>query len=199
MQSHLTKIFLLFWLFCAGRAAAQPRVGVILGMGISTPVFHTGQVASETLTISDKTGWVLGVFTQIPMHSHWTFQPGLRYTAKGHRERHMSNIGYYSYDFTESSNLPYFELPLNFMHSQKPNGDGFRFGAGPVVSFAIHNGFRYPVKRTDFGANAFVGYQSAIGFSINLTYTYGFGNTALNPSSEELKNRFAALTIGYLF
>jgi hypothetical protein len=177
----------LLWLFSAPSATAQPPIGVKLGAGLATAHFETiSNSYYAEVSAKSKVGLMFGVFTQLPVKSLWVFQPGVQYAFKGYRlyRRSVDN-----FEFTSREVLPYLEAPLNFLHASRPNGTGFLIGGGPVVGLLVARGYRSS-NPVDVGLNLKTGYRIPVGFSLNLDYTYGFSN---------LKNRFLALTVGYLF
>lgn len=138
-----------------------------------------------------------GIFGQIPLKKNWVFRPVLQFVNKGYREQYSDQ--YYAYRTPVP--LRYFEVPLSFVYTTLPNGNGLLLGGGPSVSFSSNRKYQYrPIKSLDAGAHILLGYQTALGFSANLTYTHGFVNVSeFTDQVPVIKNRFAALTVGYLF
>jgi hypothetical protein len=187
VQRLLLSVLVLLWLFAVPPASAQPPIGVKVGAGLATAAFETISNSYYTeVSAKSKVGLVLGVFTQFPVKGLWVFQPGVQYAFKGYRLYHRS---VYNPEFTSREVLPYLEAPLNFLHASRPNGNGFLIGGGPVVGLLVARGYRSS-NAVDVGLNLKTGYRVPVGFSLNLDYTYGLTN---------LKNRFLALTVGYLF
>lgn len=178
---------------------AQPPVGVKLGLGLTTPTVTLMPNTYSTSSAETNTGLLFGLFTQVSLSSNWILQPALQMAFKGFNERVESNSTTNS--FTYSHTTTYLELPLNFVHATKPKGRGFQIGAGPVVGLLLNRGAQlYPLKLGDFGVDALVGYQTPIGFSVTLSYTHGLVDVSKNKAYlPEMKNRFAALSVGYLF
>lgn len=178
---------------------AQPPVGVKLGLGLTTPTVSLMPNPYSTTSAETNTGLLFGLFTQVSLPSNWILQPALQMAFKGFNERVESNSTTNS--FTYSHTITYLELPLNLIHATKPKGRGFQIGAGPVVGLLLNRGAQlYPLKLADFGVDALIGYQTPIGFSISLSYTHGLVDVSENKTFlPEMKNRFAALSVGYLF
>jgi hypothetical protein len=193
-------MLLLLCLLAVQTATAQPPIGVKLGMGWSTPVVTVASGGSgATYTPKNKDGIVLGLFTQLSLQAGWLFQPGVQYVSKGYGEHRVSSA--YNYNFVINENLPYIEVPLNVLHASKPNGNGFLIGGGPAVGFLLERDYRYNgIKAMDVGVNLMMGYKVPVGFSLNLHYTYGLLDVSEKTAYvQALKNRFLALTVGYLF
>ena len=209
IQASLIRGFVLRLLFCGlaflcffarYKASAQPPVGVKIGMGWSAPAVTVGSGGyGDSWTPKSKYGIVLGLYTQFPLQTHWLLQPGVQYVSKGYGEIQVSSIS--NYDFVINENLPYIEVPLNVLYATGSNGNGFLIGGGPAVGFLLQRDYRYNgVKAVDVGVNLMIGYKIPIGFSLNLNYTHGLSNVSEQTNNvQEVKNRFLALTVGYLF
>jgi hypothetical protein len=191
--------YLAFSFFLVTVAAAQPPVGVKLGLGLTAPAVSLMPNSYSTSSAETNTGLLFGLFTQVSLPSNWILQPALQMAFKGFNERVGSNSTTNS--FTYSHTITYLELPLNLVHATKPKGSGFQIGAGPVVGLLLNRGAQlYPLKLADFGVDALVGYQAPIGFSVSFSYTHGLVDISKNKAFlPEMKNRFAALSVGYLF
>ena len=200
MRLPLQTSLLLFFIVFTGGIAAQPRIGLKLGVGFSMPIAtYKPNTYGTTTRDGSATGFVWGAFVQVPLNRQLSLQPSLQFSNKGIREKHTAASNGYTSTYTVSST--YLEVPLNIIHSFKEKHNGFLIGAGPVISFLRNGrGGRYPLKSTDIGASFLMGYQLPIGFSMNLSYTHGFTNVSADGYSlSELKNRYASFYIGYLF
>jgi hypothetical protein len=145
-----------------------------------------------------KPGAIVGMFVHLPLKNHWLFVPAVQLSSKGFKERHISPL--YGYNFTSNSVLNYLELPLTFLHTSRKDGSGFQAGGGPVVGLLLSDFHNYLVKNWDVGLNGQLGYQTPIGFSAQLGFTFGLVNVGQSYSSvPTIRNRFLALTIGYMF
>jgi hypothetical protein len=199
MRSLLFCGFVVLCLFTGNNVLAQSSIGIKLGMGISMPSVTVKTDRFDNWSPENKYGIVFGMFAQVPLQGQWVFVPAAQFSSKGLKERHVSAM--YNYNFTITKHFSYLDLPLNFVHSSKAKGNGFQIGGGPVVSFLLNDGYRsYPVKSLDFGVNGLLGYQTPIGFSVQLNYTFGVADVGENLSNvPHIRNRFLALSVGYLF
>lgn len=179
--------------------------------------FANVKVKADDLTGSPKTktGITAGLFTKLPLSSDISFQPGLNFVQKGYIVK--DDIG------TETANLNYLELPLNFVYS-KSVSNGLFIGAGPSIAYGLSgsdklkykdggmpdqsdkvhfgSGADDDVKPFDFGANFIVGYQFKGGFLITGNYTLGLSKINNEDDSVEsgsIKNNYFGVKLGYVF
>lgn len=203
IRKHTRLVFLPLFLFWSVAIAAQPHIGLKAGVGWSSPQlsFEPANPYGTSTADGGRAGIVLGLFTQLPLQAHWQFQPAFQLVHKGYNEKHTYQFGSSTDSYTIGNSNTYFELPLNVVYASKTGGSGLQVGAGPVISFLSGRSYQaYGIKKLDAGVDVFVGYQTEIGFSAQLSYTHGFAN-AVEPGGglSRLKNRFAAFTVGYLF
>jgi hypothetical protein len=200
MRLSLPSGLLLFFTAFASSIKAQTQVGIKLGLGLSMATVTSISRPNTTRSFRSSAGFVAGAFLQVPLKGHWSLQPGLQFSRKGINEDYTYRSNNTSYSYSTSDGVTYLELPLNIIHSFKEKHSGFFIGAGPVISFSKNSNQYSGFKSTDVGADVLLGYQTPIGFSINLSYTHGFTNAAAGIYAfSEWRNRFAALTVGYLF
>ena len=199
MRNYLFCSFLLFCLCCSTNVWTQSSFGIKLGMGLSTPSITVMPDTYDSWLPESRFGAVFGVFAQVPLRGEWVFLPAVQFSSKGFKERHASTTS--NYNFTLANPYFYLDIPLNFVHTSSAKGNGFQLGGGPVLSYLLNNRYRsHAAKSVDFGVNGLLGYQTPIGFSVQMNYTFGFANAGDKAYHvTNLKNRFAALTIGYLF
>lgn len=195
MKYMLPASFLATLLLAALCLVAQPRIGIQVGLGLSMPRVTQVQNPGYEWSAESKSGFVFGVFSQFPLAKNLIFRPALQFANKGYRERQDGQ------SFSIPAQHGYFELPLSFVYASRPDGNGLLLGGGPTVGFTSNSDYQYrPVKSLDAGAHILLGYQTPLGFSANLSYTHGFVNVSAFPDqTPDMKNRFAAFTIGYLF
>lgn len=195
MKYMLPASFMATLLLAALCMAAQPRIGVQVGVGLSMPRITPMQNPGYEWSAENKSGFVGGIFSQFPLTKNLIFRPALQFANKGFRERQAGQ------SYRIPVHLGYFELPLSFVYTSLPDGNGFLLGGGPTIGFSSDRDYQYiPTKSLDAGAHILLGYQTPLGFSANLTYTHGFVNVSASPDrAPDMKNRFAALTVGYLF
>lgn len=166
-----------------------------MGAGLSMPQITTVQSPGYEWSAENKSGFVGGIFSQFPLTKNLIFRPAIQFANKGFRENQPGQ----SYRIHVQHG--YFEIPLSFVYASLPEGNGFLFGGGPTIGFGSDREYQYiPTKSIDAGAHILLGYQMPLGFSANLTYTHGFVNVSeFADRAAVIKNRFAALTVGYLF
>ena len=195
---HLSLFLLCF--FGATAVAAQ-RIGARLGLGITSPAVTYQPNPYSELSAESNTGLVLGIFTQATLSSNWVLQPAVQLAFKGYMEKYASNFSPNSSRYSSPITITYLELPLDFIYAAGAKGNGFQLGAGPVGGVLLNRDAQlYALKAFDLGANVLAGYQTPIGFSVHLSYTHGFFNAAKGDAFlTKMKNRFTALTVGYLF
>jgi hypothetical protein len=192
--------FTLLSLMVHYTALAQPPVGLKVGVGWSNPhvAFSQGPYNEYSSPDGGRYGMIVGLTTQVPLKAGWWLKPAVQFAWKGFFENY-SSFGGYNYQVGNTMN--YLEVPLNVIYTTRLKGTGFQVGGGPVISYLLNSNFRnYALRRTDVGFNVVTGYQTAIGFAFNLSYTHGLGDLVKNETTlSSLKNRFLGLTVGYFF
>jgi len=167
-----------------------------------------------------KTGFNVGVNAEIPVAEDFYLQPGVLFTTKGAKGDKDA--------FVKKWNIPYIEVPINFLY--KPElGDGkLLLGIGPYIAFAVGGkvtdqnskewdieykneiklsqwGLAYYAKRMDFGGNLLVGYELSSKLSAQLNAQLGMVKintkiTDLNPPDKtKYKNTGFGVSLGYRF
>ena len=191
---------ILFCLVQTSTVLGQASIGLKLGIGLSTPHVAFSQSSSTDRSSPDggRPGMTVGLITQIPLANKWWLKPAVQFAWKGFFERYESIEGY---QYRLGNTMNYLEVPLTIVHTSGQKGTGFQLGGGPVLSYLLNPNFRgYALERRDIGLGLSTGYQEAIGFSINFSYTHGLTDLSKDKTSfSSLKNRFVAFTLGYLF
>jgi len=102
------------------------------------------------------------------------------------------------------------EIPLNVVYRLKDNG--FFAGGGPVLGYNLSGKVKGhdesekielgsgegQIRRLDFGANAFAGYQLNNGLFFTVNYTLGLTNW-LNTDVLTWRNNILGVSVGYFF
>lgn len=145
---------------------------------------------------TSKLGALAGVFARMDLGKNACFQPELLMVGKGMKENNQN----YSY----RTDLTYLELPLNILYTPATSKGSFFIGGGLAPAYYIGKNVFYSgytgFKKFDFGINILTGYESPMGFSINLHYTYGLLNISGNRTDIPVaKNRCFGLSVGYTF
>jgi hypothetical protein len=180
--------------FCqeeSGEKENKLRFGIKAGMAVAN---MQSEYRSVPTYYSDrKLGGMVGILIRTPLGRSLYFQPELLMVGKGYQEQQ---------EFYDARvDLTYIELPLNLLYKSK---GGFFIGGGPAPSFLIGENIFYfgnqNSKEFDFGINVLAGYETPLGFSINLNYTHGLLNlTSDTENVTILRNRSFGITVGYLF
>lgn len=176
----------------------KARVGIQVGGALSS--------ISEQDDIDSKFGFTGGLALDMPLSSHFIFQPQLNFVSNGGQSEGIVRV-----------NLNSLELPLNFMYRQN-NKAGFFIGAGPFVGYGLGANIKVDgeetlklkygnnsgdnVVRWNFGANVLAGYLLSNGLQIALNYNMGFTDingthgVAVDDLSKPM-TRYFGLRIGY--
>lgn len=207
-----TFLMLLLILITAFSLSAQTTIGFTAGVSFAN-VTAKSQGISASLKL--KTGFTAGIILNAPLSANFSFQPALNFVQKGYKIKDDAG--------TETVNLNYLEVPLNFVYSTKKN-EGFFIGAGPSLAYGIsgkdkvkYAGNGMPddnekvkfgsgadeVKEFDFGINAIAGYRLASGFMVSANYNLGLSKINNDDGSGEedgtIKNKYFSIKIGYTF
>jgi hypothetical protein len=198
-------IFLLILLCSAKATTAQPRIGIQLGGSLYRPV-SSGTVSSfngDMYNISGSDGgFAGGIFVHAKVGRQLFLRPSLEISFGKINETAASN-SYPSY--TNKHLVSFLHIPIPVVYQFKGKS-GLYAGGGPALSIFMNsilmNGqnSRTLLKKADVAATVLAGYETEIGFSINLRYQFGFINKIDKEGSNAvLKNRLINFTVGYLF
>ena len=205
MKTTKTIVLMLMILLASVSLSAQ-KIGLTGGVAFANV---TAKLEGVSVSAKMKPGFTMGVFTDIPVSSNFSFQPALNFVQKGSKSGDET--------YKDKLNYNYLEVPLNFIY----NNSGFFIGAGPSTSFGISGKEEFidkqdpansentkvkfgsaeeEVKRCEFGANVLTGYQTAGGFMFSVNYNLGLNNIANGNAIEggTIKNKYFALKIGYI-
>jgi hypothetical protein len=130
----------------------------------------------------------------VPLKKELIFRPGAEIVSKGIRQKSDFSSGDYPVRFT------YIDFPLNILYKKNYTHGHLIAGGGPVVGVPIKDYYSaYPLK-TEFSINGLIGYEIAIGFSLNLNYTYGLSNASNDKQFiSKISNRYLGIFLGYSF
>lgn len=201
----------LMILLTAFSSSGQTTIGLTAGASFSNVTIKAQGIS---LSPKSKTGITAGIFLDVPLSANFSFQPALNFVQKGYKMKDETA--------SETVNLNYLEVPLNFVYSTKKN-EGFFIGAGPSFSYGISGMDKFKssdgsipsdnekikfgsganeIKPLDFGLNALAGYRLTKGFIILASYNLGLNKINNDDGSAEtgtIKNKYFSLKIGYLF
>jgi hypothetical protein len=187
--------FLLITFFITEFSFGQkPVIGIKLGLALSNATINQNGTGPSTFKTSGRTGALGGIYLDVPLSKELIFRPGVEVVSKGVREKD----DYSSFDYPVI--FTYIDFPLNILYKKNYTNGHLIAGGGPVIGFPVsdYNG-GYPLK-TEFSINGLIGYELAIGFSLNLNYTYGLSNASRNKQIiSKISNRYLGITVGYTF
>jgi hypothetical protein len=191
---HLINFLLITFFINSFSFGQKPVFGIKIGLALSNATIdQTGGVPSSLKTTT-RTGVLGGVYLDVPLKKELFFRPGAEIVSKGVREKNDFSSSDYPVIFT------YIDFPLNILYKKNYTHGHLIAGGGPVIGVPIRDYFgAYPLK-TEFSVNGLIGYELAIGFSLNLNYTYGLSNASRNKQLiSKISNRYLGITIGYSF
>jgi len=173
----------------------KPVFGIKAGLALSNATINQTDTNSNPLKTSPRTGVLGGIYVDVPLGKELIFRPEADIVSKGIREK---------YDYSSSSDYPviftYIDFPLNIFYKKNYTNGHLIAGGGPVIGIPLKDYYSiYPLK-TEFSINGLIGYELAIGFSLNLNYTYGLSNASSNKQLiSKISNRYLGITVGYSF
>lgn len=173
---------------------AKAKIGIRIGTAIANIKLEYPNAATSP-TYSSKVGLLFGFFVNYSLTNTLILQPGLQYVRKGAKQN-SSN----SYDSKIKFN--YAEIPINLLYGAAQKKGTLYFGGGfsPAFKLASHSAYDSELKNFDLGINALAMYQSTLGFSISLGYTYGLlNNSVVKTNVSNIQNRYLGITAGYEF
>jgi hypothetical protein len=201
--------FVLFILFIAHQKAICQKARLGIGAGVTLANMYSN-ADGEKDNGDSKIGLTIGVFTDIPLSSHMSFQPALNFLQKGTKDNDDG--------IKAKVNLNYLELPLNFLYNSNSTAGNFFIGGGPSFAYGISGkttitfqGEKESAKvnfgsdpsddlrRLDMGVNFMTGYCLKSGFRVALNYNHGLSN--LNPGGNDegkLRSSYFGLGIAFL-
>ena len=192
---YLFPVFLVTTLFVAKFSFGQkPVFGIKLGVALSNATIKWNPDPCG-YSYSTKAGLLGGIYFDLSLAKQLIFRPGAEVVFKGARERYI-NAG-----FSSPIRLTFFDIPINILYKGKVGTGYILVGGGPVISPPLNNSYsNYYACKTDFSVNGMVGYEVAIGFSINLNYCYGLTNVSKNKQYiSKISNRYMGISVGYSF
>jgi hypothetical protein len=103
---------------------------------------------------SYRTGFEAGLVSTIAW-GHFALQPAVRYAQKGYHVAgtytYPDNLPPYSFETQADYRLNYLTIPLNFLYTQQPTGQGVQVFAGPYLSVLV--GGHYEAQTTYLNAS----------------------------------------------
>jgi len=205
MKTSVKILVVITLVLSATYTQAQTRFGIKGGLNFSTASFSQNKV---TFTPDSKTGFTLGVISEIPLATDFYLQPGLLFSTKGLIV--SSSLLGLSSDYSMSTNN--IEIPINALYKLHAGSVKVLGFAGPYIGYAVSGKEKYEGVSSDIkfsgdnkGMNAFdFGLNFGAGVEISnfqITAQYGLGLTNLFSQSSEgtMKNKVFGVSVAYLF
>ena len=195
LPKYLPRVFfmamLLISVVCPGQKLS---FGTKAGVIFSNATIRDANAGDPDTRVTGRTGITGGFFASMALGQKAIFRPGIEIVSKGVRNNYNSNGASYGVPFT------YVDVPLNVLYKINFSKGHLLVGGGPYIGFSVKDFYPiYPVK-TDAGLNALTAYETSIGFSFNLNYSYGLSNASNNTDLySKIMNRYFGITVGYLF
>ena len=198
--------------------------GISFGLrgGVNFQNINGKDVTGDKLKLDLLTGFNAGVVIQIPVAPEFYVQSGLLYTTKGAKSDNFQGTS-----INMKLNPSYIELPINLLYKPLLGQGHLLLGFGPYLAYGIggkatigsneydieyanefSNVFPYGqyLKRLDYGANLFFGYELSNGISLQLNTQFGLAeinakntNPLYNNADTSFKNTGFGLSLGYMF
>lgn len=205
--------------FGATPATAQVEFGFRPGLTIADVSLDTDGVEPDFDT---RTGFVAGIFLEVPLSANLSFQPGLSYAQKGAGV----SESFEGEDFNFGVELDYIEAPLLLKYAFPTTGSvGVHLYGGPALAFesscklafegegveasvdcdAEGSDIQFDTKSFDVGAMLGAGVSFPVGaratFLVDAFYNFGLTSILDDPENEDnsLKNRTFYGTVGVSF
>lgn len=219
------NLFLIAILVMFGFSAmSQQTEGISFGLrgGVNLQNINGKDVSGDKLELDLLTGFNAGVVVEIPVAPEFYFQSGLLYTTKGAKSDNFQGSG-----MSVELNPSYIELPLNFLYKPLLGQGHLLLGFGPYVAYGLGGKAKLGsddvdieytkeyssllpygqyLKRLDYGANLFFGYELSNGISLQLNTQFGLAeinstntNILYTNSKASFKNTGFGLSVGYMF
>lgn len=223
----MKKIYTLLALaLVSGSVMAQSKDGVKFGVRAGVN-FASVALSGKDVDKEDKDGlksltsFNFGGYAEIPISEKFSIQPGLSLSGKGYKTESSDTDDGITFTDKVTNNLMYLEIPINAVF----NFNGFYFGAGPYLSYAISGKSKYKgtvtgepdenkeedikignnkdedqIKPLDFGVNAMAGYKLPNGLNFGLNYGLGLSNLDVDSSKDyKMSNRVFSVLVGFSF
>jgi hypothetical protein len=165
---------------------------------------------------SSKTGLTVGLFVDVPVSTHFSFQPAVNFVQKGTKDEQTD--GGITAKLKMTVNC--LEVPLNFIYNAHGSSGNFFIGAGPSLAFSMSGKLKYKddqgnavsetlnfgsseddaMKGFDLGANFVAGYQFKAGILIAANINAGLSNLAVDKTNgDKLHSQYVGIRLGYMF
>lgn len=218
------NLFLLAIMVMFGFSAMSQTEGISFGLrgGVNFQNINGKDVTGDKLELDLLTGFNAGVVIQFPVAPEFFVQSGLLYTTKGAKSDNFQGT-----NINMELNPSYIELPINLLYKPLLGQGHLLLGFGPYLAYGIggkatigsdqydivfanefSSAFPYGqyLKRLDYGANLFFGYELSNGISLQLNTQFGLAeinakntNPLYSNGDTSFKNTGFGLSLGYMF
>ena len=203
-MKNLMKLLFVFVLFSMTTQIYGQTITVKGGLNLSTM-----NVKDDDDTYSDKfkmkPGFHIGATAEFPITEAVAFETGLLLSTKGYKANEKETYGGETYEYNESVNLLYLDIPL-LAKAYFDIGEAKIFGAfGPYIGYGLSGKSKYDYtgsgethseeedikwgsgdedyfKRLDFGLSAGAGIEMN-SIVIGLSYNLGLANISSDTSN----------------
>lgn len=193
LKHSLIHFFIIVFFITPHSFGQKPTIGIKLGLSFPNATINQTEGQPNWKT-SPRTSVLGGVYLNVPSGKKLIFRPGAEIVSKGFRHRDEFSSFAYPEIFTS------IDFPINILYKINFTNGALMAGGGPVIGVPISEPLsQYPLK-TEFSVNGLVGYEIAIGFSLNINYTYGLSNASKDHQLiNKISNRYLGITAGYTF
>jgi len=193
MKTSVKILLVITLVLSATYTQAQTRFGIKGGLNFSTVALSGG---TGTITPDSKTGFNLGVISEIPLATDFYLQPGLLFSTKGFKSD------------SETFSTNHIDIPINALYKLHAGSIKVLGFAGPYISYALSgksgsdnitfSGDNKDMNAFDFGLNFGAGVEIS-NFQITAQYGIGLTNSLANSGDVTMKNKVFGVSVAYLF
>jgi len=193
MKTSVKILVVITLVLSATYTQAQTRFGIKGGLNFST-IAISGSGA--TVTPDSKTGFNLGVISEIPLATDFYLQPGFLFSTKG-----------FKFD-SETLSTNNIEIPINALYKLHAGSVKVLGFAGPYIGYAVSgkvgsdditfSGNNRNMNALDLGLNFGAGVEIS-NFQITAQYGLGLTNLAAQSSEGTMKNKVFGVSVAYFF
>ncbi len=195
--------FLFFCLIAFSSLHAQVKLGGEIGFHSASVIEKNNIPGWDSTTknlYSSKTGLHIGIILEIPISSHFYFQPGLNYSSKGRQyAKYYDSTGIAVTDSVYAKSklqLGYMEIPMYFTYKiplSSNHKNNFFIGAGPYFAFILNASMSnqgltqkndssqsFSTNKTDLLIGNAVNKYKTFDFGVSAKAGFEFGNVMLS-------------------
>lgn len=195
MKTSVKFLFVITLVLSSIYTQAQSSFGIKGGINFATVTISGGSGAGS-FTPESKTGFNVGLISEIPLATNFYLQPGLLFTTKG-----FSTEG-----VTLSTNN--IEIPINALCKLNLGSVKVLGFAGPYISYSLSgkvgtdkiefSGDDKMMNAFDLGLNVGAGLEISK-FQITAQYGLGLTNIVVGTGDGSVKNKVLGVSVAYLF